>query len=52
MALFGHPIAGDSGRAVRAALGIQHALAELIRKNAHSERPELGARIGVESGRS
>jgi class 3 adenylate cyclase len=32
------------------ALGIKHALAELNRKNAYSERPELVARIGVESG--
>ena len=52
MALFGHPIAqeNDSERAVRAALAIQRALAELNRKNARSGRPELVARIGVESG--
>jgi hypothetical protein len=52
MALFGHPIAqeNDSERAVRAALAIQRALAELNRKNAGSGRPELVARIGVESG--
>jgi class 3 adenylate cyclase len=52
MALFGHPIAqeSDSERAVRAALAIQRALAELNRKNAGSDRPELAARIGVDSG--
>jgi class 3 adenylate cyclase/predicted ATPase len=52
MALFGLPIAqeNDSERAVRAALAIQRALAELNRENAGSGRPELVARIGVESG--
>src|ERR1700722_12267808 len=52
MALFGHPIAqeNDSERAVRAALAIQRALAELNRDNAGSGRPELVARIGIESG--
>ena len=52
MALFGHPIAqeNDSERAVRAALLIQRALAELNRNNAGSGRPELVARIGIESG--
>ena len=52
MALFGHPIAqeSDSERAVRAALAIQRALAELNRKNAGSGRPELVGRIGVDSG--
>src|SRR5277367_4961340 len=52
MALFGHPIAqeNDSERAVRAALAIQRALAELNRSNAGSGRPELVARIGVETG--
>ncbi len=52
MALFGHPIAeeNDSERAVRAALAIQHALAELNRKNAGSGQPALVARIGIESG--
>jgi class 3 adenylate cyclase/tetratricopeptide (TPR) repeat protein len=50
MALFGHPIAqeNDSERAVRAALAIQLALAELNRKN--PGRPELVARISVDSG--
>ena len=52
MALFGYPRAqeNDAERAVRAALVIQRALAELNRKNAGSGRPELVARIGVESG--
>jgi class 3 adenylate cyclase/tetratricopeptide (TPR) repeat protein len=52
MALFGHPIAqeNDSERAVRAALAIHLALAELKRKNAGSNQPELVARIGIESG--
>jgi class 3 adenylate cyclase len=52
MALFGHPIAqeNDSERAVRAALAIQRALADLNRENAESGRPELAARIGIESG--
>ena len=52
MALFGHPIAqeNDSERAVRAALTIQRALAELNRRNAGMGTPELVARIGVESG--
>jgi class 3 adenylate cyclase len=53
MALFGHPIAqeNDSERAGRAALRIQGALAELNRHNAGLGRPELVARIGIESGR-
>ena len=52
MALFGHPIAqeNDSERAVRAALAIHRALAELRRNNAGSNQPELVARIGIESG--
>ena len=52
MALFGHPIAqeNDSERAVRAALAIHRALAELKRKNAGPGQPELVARIGIESG--
>jgi class 3 adenylate cyclase/predicted ATPase len=52
MALFGHPIAqeNDSERAVRAALAIQRALAELNGENAGSDRPELAARIGIDSG--
>ncbi len=52
MALFGHPIAqeNDSERAVRAALAIQRSLAELNRNNAGSGRPQLSARIGLDSG--
>jgi class 3 adenylate cyclase/predicted ATPase len=52
MALFGYPVAqeNDSERAVRAALAIQRALAELNRKNAGSGKPVLAARIAVESG--
>ena len=52
MALFGHPIAqeNDSERAVRAALAIHRALAELRRNNAGPNQPELVARIGIESG--
>jgi class 3 adenylate cyclase/predicted ATPase len=52
MALFGHPIAqeNDAERAVRAALAIQQALAEINRKNAGRGRPELVARIGIETG--
>jgi class 3 adenylate cyclase/tetratricopeptide (TPR) repeat protein len=52
MALFGYPIAheNDSERAVRSALAIQRALAELNRENAGAGGPELVARIGVESG--
>jgi hypothetical protein len=41
---------GIGERAVRAALAIQRALVELNRENAGSRRPELVARIGVESG--
>jgi len=52
IALFGHPIAqeNDAERSVRAGLAIQHALAELNRENHGSGRPELAARIGVETG--
>ena len=54
MALFGYPLAqeNDAERAVRAALGIQRALAEFNAKNTHvgAGRPELVARIGVETG--
>ena len=52
MALFGYPVAheNDSERAARAALSIQRALAELNRKNAGTAKPELIARIGLESG--
>jgi len=52
MSLFGHPVAqeNDSERAVRAALAIQRALADLNRKNAGTGKPELTARIGLETG--
>ena len=52
MSLFGYPLAheNDAERAARAALSIQRALAELNRKNAGTARPELVARIGLESG--
>jgi class 3 adenylate cyclase/predicted ATPase len=52
MSLFGYPVAqeNDSERAVRAALSIQRALAELNRKNAGLGKPSLNARIGIETG--
>jgi class 3 adenylate cyclase len=52
MALFGYPLAqeNDADRAVRASLGIQRALAEINRKNLAAGKPELEARIGVETG--
>jgi class 3 adenylate cyclase/predicted ATPase len=52
MSLFGYPVAqeNDSERAVRAALAIQRALAELNRKNFGSVKPSLAARIGLEAG--
>jgi class 3 adenylate cyclase len=52
MALFGYPVAqeNDAERAVRAELAIQRALAELNRKNAGAGKPELVARIGLETG--
>jgi class 3 adenylate cyclase len=52
MSLFGYPLAqeNDSERAVRAALAIQRALAELNRKNAGSGKPVLNARVGLETG--
>src|SRR5271156_2244657 len=53
MALFGYPQAqeNDGERAVRAALAIQRALANLNARNAATGAPELAARIGLESGR-
>ena len=53
MALFGYPRAqeNDGERAVRAALAIQRALADLNARNAATGVPELAARIGLESGR-
>jgi class 3 adenylate cyclase/predicted ATPase len=52
LALFGYPLAheNDAERAARAALAIQRALADLNRTNAGSGKPELSARIGLESG--
>jgi class 3 adenylate cyclase/predicted ATPase len=52
MALFGYPVAqeNDAERAARASLSIQHALAEVNRKNAGSGKPVLNARIGIETG--
>jgi len=52
MALFGYPTAheNDAERAVRAALSIQRALGELNRKHGRSGKPELIARIGLETG--
>src|SRR5215469_10021327 len=52
MALFGYPLAheNDAERAVRAALSIQRALADLNRKNADIGKPELRTRIGLETG--
>jgi class 3 adenylate cyclase/predicted ATPase len=52
LALFGYPVAqeNDAERAARAALSIQRALAESNRKNAGSGKPELAARIGLDTG--
>ena len=52
MALFGYPQAqeNDAERAVRAALAIQRALADLNARNARSGAPQLSARIGIECG--
>jgi len=52
LALFGYPVAqeNDAERAVRAALAIQRALAELNRNNAGTGKPVLAARIGLETG--
>jgi class 3 adenylate cyclase/tetratricopeptide (TPR) repeat protein len=52
MALFGYPQAqeNDAERAVRAALAIQRALAQINAKNAGRRAPELLARMGLESG--
>jgi hypothetical protein len=52
MALFGYPHAqeNDAERAVRAALAIQGAIAEINARNAQFGAPELVARIGIESG--
>src|SRR5271167_2408426 len=52
MALFGYPQAqeNDAERAVRAALAIQRALADLNTRSLRSGAPELSARIGIECG--
>src|SRR5262249_6344288 len=52
LAVFGHPLAheNDTERAARAALSIQRSLGELNRKNAGSGKPELAARIGLDTG--
>jgi class 3 adenylate cyclase len=52
LALFGYPAAheNDTERAARAALAIQRSLKELNRKNADSDKPELVARIGLDTG--
>src|SRR6516164_3082383 len=52
MALFGYPVAqeNDVERAARAALSIHRSLAEVNRKNEGSGKPELLARIGLETG--
>ena len=52
MALFGYPQAqeNDAERAVRAALAIQRAIAEINARNAQTGAPELVARVGLESG--
>ena len=52
MCLFGYPLAheNDAERAARAALVDPARLAELNRKNAGTAKPELVARIGLESG--
>jgi class 3 adenylate cyclase len=52
MAVFGYPVAqeNDAERAARAALSIQRALAEVNRKSDATGKPELNARIGIETG--
>ena len=52
MAVFGYPRAqeNDAERAVRAALGVQQAVAEVNLRNATTGAPQLAVRIGVESG--
>ena len=52
MALFGYPRAqeNDAERALRAALAIQRALADLNARNTRAGAPELAARIGIDSG--
>jgi class 3 adenylate cyclase len=52
MALFGYPVAqeNDAERAVRAALSIQRALAELNRRNEGVGKPALAARVAIDTG--
>ena len=52
MALFGYPVAqeNDAERAVRSALSIQRALAELNRKNEGAGKHALVARIAIDTG--
>ena len=52
MALFGYPHAqeNDAERAVRTALAIQRALANLNARNAKTGAPELAVRIGLDMG--
>jgi class 3 adenylate cyclase len=52
LAVFGYPLAheNDAERAARSALSIQRALADLNRKNVGSGKPELKARIGLDTG--
>jgi Adenylate and Guanylate cyclase catalytic domain len=52
MALFGYPVAqeNDAERAIRAALAIQRALAELNRKNEGTGKPALAARAAIDLG--
>jgi class 3 adenylate cyclase len=51
--LFGYPEAqeNDAERAVRAALAVQRALAELDARNEGGRAPELSARVGLDLGR-
>src|SRR5580693_9160550 len=52
MAVFGYPRAqeNDAERAVRAALAIQRALADLNARNAKTGAPALAARVGLDIG--
>ena len=52
MALFGYPVAqeNDAERAVRAALSIQRALADLNRDNEATGKPALVARVAIDLG--
>ena len=52
MALFGYPVAqeNDAERAVRAALSIQRALADLNRNNEGTGKPVLATRIAIDTG--